>query len=203
MEISTSILNAEDRAKTINDLNNSLTDYIHFDVMDGEFVQNKQFSVDELVNLLKLSKKKNDVHLMVKHPLEYIEAIKDLSIDYITIHSEIEEDINNLLNYIKRNEIKCGLAVDLETDIDVIKPYFDQIDLVLLMTVKAGYGGQKFEEKVLEKIKEIPTNIKIEFDGGIDDKTILLVNRADIVVSGTYILKNINENILKLKESNN
>lgn len=203
MEISTSILNAEDRAKTINDLNNSLTDYIHFDVMDGEFVQNKQFSVDELVNLLKLSKKKNDVHLMVKHPLEYIEAIKDLSIDYITIHSEIEEDINNLLNYIKRNEIKCGLAVDLETDIDVIKPYFNQIDLVLLMTVKAGYGGQKFEEKVLEKIKEIPTNIKIEFDGGIDDKTILLVNRADIVVSGTYILKNINENILKLKESNN
>ncbi len=203
MEISTSILNAEDRAKTINDLNNSLTDYIHFDVMDGEFVQNKQFSVDELVNLLKLSKKKNDVHLMVKHPLEYIEAIKDLSIDYITIHSEIEEDINNLLNYIKRNEIKCGLAVDLETDIDVIKPYFDQIDLVLLMTVKAGYGGQKFEEKVLEKIKEIPANIKIEFDGGIDDKTILLVNRADIVVSGTYILKNINENILKLKESNN
>lgn len=203
MEISTSILNAEDRAKTINDLNNSLTDYIHFDVMDGEFVQNKQFSVEELINLLKLSKKKNDVHLMVKHPLEYIEAIKDLSIDYITIHSEIEEDINNLLNYIKRNEIKCGLAVDLETDIDVIKPYFDQIDLVLLMTVKAGYGGQKFEEKVLEKIKEIPTNIKIEFDGGIDDKTILLVNRADIVVSGTYILKNINENILKLKESNN
>lgn len=203
MEISTSILNAEDRAKTINDLNNSLTDYIHFDVMDGEFVQNKQFSVDELVNLLKLSKKKNDVHLMVKHPLKYIEAIKDLSIDYITIHSEIEEDINNLLNYIKRNEIKCGLAVDLETDIDVIKPYFDQIDLVLLMTVKAGYGGQKFEEKVLEKIKEIPTNIKIEFDGGIDDKTILLVNRADIVVSGTYILKNINENILKLKKSNN
>lgn len=203
MKISTSILNAENREKTILELNNSLTDYIHFDVMDGEFVNNVQFSPEELVKLLKLSNKKNDVHLMVNNPLKYIELIKELKVDYITIHSEVKENISEILNYIKSLNIKCGLAVDLETDIEIVKPYLNQVDLLLIMTVKAGYGGQKFEEKTLEKIKNIPSNIKIELDGGIDEKTISLIKKADIIVSGTYILKNINENILSLKNANN
>lgn len=203
MEISTSILNARNREKTILKLNKSKTDYIHFDVMDGEFVDNEQFEIDELIRLLKLSTKKNDVHLMVNDPLKYIEAIKKLNIEYITIHAEIKKDITKILEFIKSNNIKCGLAIDLNTDINLIKPYFDQIDLTLIMSVKAGYGGQKFESKVLSKLDEIPPNVKIELDGGIDNTNISLVKNADIVVSGTYILKNIDKNILELKESKN
>jgi ribulose-phosphate 3-epimerase len=203
MEISTSILNASNRREVILKLNESLTDYIHFDVMDGEFVENTQFQVEELVELLKVSNKKNDVHLMVKKPLKYIEAIKDLNVEYITIHAEINENISEILDFIKDNNIKCGLAIDLDTDINLIKPYLDKIDLVLIMSVKAGYGGQEFEPKVLTKLNEISPNVKIELDGGIDNKTISLIKNADIVVSGTYILKNIDKNILELKNANN
>lgn len=203
MEISTSILNASNRRKVILKLNESLTDYIHFDVMDGEFVENTQFQVEELVELLKVSNKKNDVHLMVKKPLKYIEAIKDLNVEYITIHVEINENISEILDFIKDNNIKCGLAIDLDTDINLIKPYLDKIDLVLIMSVKAGYGGQEFEPKVLAKLNEIPNNVKKELDGGIDNKAISLIKSADIVVSGVYILKNIDKNILELKNANN
>lgn len=200
MEISTSILNALDREKTILELNASKTDYIHFDVMDGIFVSNEQFKVEELIKLLKLSTKKNDVHLMVQEPLKYIEKIKDLNIDYITVHVEIN-NIEETLKVIKKNNIKCGLAVDLNTDINLVKPYLNLIDLVLIMSVKAGYGGQKFDPKVLTKISNIPSNIKVEVDGGIDAETILLLNNIDIAVSGTYVLENISENIEKLKRS--
>lgn len=203
MEISTSILNASNRREVILKLNESLTDYIHFDVMDGELVENTQFSIEELVELLKVSNKKNDVHLMVKKPLKYIEAIKDLNVEYITIHVEINENISEILDFIKVNNIKCGLAIDLDTDINLIRPYLHKIDLVLIMSVKAGYGGQEFEPKVLTKLNEIPTDVKIELDGGIDNKAISLIKSADIVVSGVYILKNIDKNILELKNANN
>ena len=203
MKISTSILNAKNREDAVLKLNESLTDYIHFDVMDGEFVNNKQFSIEELRKLLKLSTKKNDIHLMVNKPLEYIKAIQDLNIEYITIHVEVKEDIAEILDFIKSCNIKCGLAIDLDTDIKLIKPYLDKIDLVLIMSVKAGYGGQEFAPKVLTKLNELPTDIKVEIDGGIDNKTIFQVKNADIVVSGTYILKNIDANILELKNANN
>lgn len=199
MEISTSILSAEDRKETILKLNKSATDYIHFDVMDGEFVLNKQFSIPELKELLEASKKKNDVHLMVKDPLKYVEAIKDLNVEYITIHAEIGANLENVLSLIKANNIKCGLALDLNSDISLIKPYLNLLDLVLIMTVKAGYGGQEFKEEALEKIKELPENIKIEIDGGINEESIKLIPRADIIVSGTFVLQNIAENILALK----
>ena len=203
MEIATSILsakNSKERIKVIEELNNSNTDYIHFDVMDGVFVPKKSLCIPELVNLLKISKKKNDIHLMVSDPMKYIKQIENLNIDNITIHVEINKALKGIIDYIKSKNIKVGLAVDLNTNIDYIKPYLSQIDTVLIMTVKAGEGGQIFQSKSLEKVKKIPKKLKIEIDGGINDETINLVKDADIVVSGSYVLKDIKNNINKLKE---
>ena len=203
MKIATSILNANDRVKVINELNNSLTDYIHFDVMDGKFVSDYQLPVAELRNLIQISKKKNDVHLMVEHPLAYIDAIKDLSIEQIAVHVEIEDDLKEIFTLLKANNIKCSLAVDLDTDIKKVMPYLPFIDTILIMTVKAGKGGQAFSPLALEKMHFIPNNINIELDGGINNLTIKKLNSSrlpDILVSGSYILKDIKNNIKVLKQ---
>ena len=137
---------------------------------------------------------------MVSDPMKYIKQIENLNIDNITIHVEINKALKGIIDYIKSKNIKVGLAVDLNTNIDYIKPYLSQIDTVLIMTVKAGEGGQIFQSKSLEKVKKIPKKLKIEIDGGINDETINLVKDADIVVSGSYVLKYIKNNINKLKE---
>lgn len=203
MKIATSILNANDRVKVINELNNSLTDYIHFDVMDGNFVSDYQLPVTELRNLIQISKKKNDVHLMVEHPLAYIDAIKDLPIEQIAVHVEIEDNLKEIFTLLKENNIKCSLAVDLDTDIKKVTPYLPFIDTILIMTVKAGKGGQVFSPSALEKMSFIPDNINIELDGGINNITIKKLNGSrfpDILVSGSYILKDIENNIKVLKQ---
>ena len=203
MKIATSILNANDRVKVINELNNSLTDYIHFDVMDGNFVSDYQLPVPELRNLIQISKKKNDVHLMVEHPLAYIDAIKDLPIEQIAVHVEIEDNLKEIFTLLKENNIKCSLAVDLDTDIKKVTPYLPFIDTILIMTVKAGKGGQVFSPSALEKMSFIPDNINIELDGGINNLTVKKLNGSrfpDILVSGSYILKDIKNNIKVLKQ---
>lgn len=203
MKIATSILNANDRVKVINELNNSLTDYIHFDVMDGNFVSDYQLPVTELRNLIQISKKKNDVHLMVEHPLAYIDAIKDLPIEQIAVHVEIEDNLKEIFTLLKENNIKCSLAVDLDTDIKKVTPYLPFIDTILIMTVKAGKGGQVFSASALEKMSFIPDNINIELDGGINNLTVKKLNGSrfpDILVSGSYILKDIENNIKVLKQ---
>lgn len=203
MKIATSILNANDRVKVINELNNSLTDYIHFDVMDGNFVSDYQLPVTELRNLIQISKKKNDVHLMVEHPLAYIDAIKDLPIEQIAIHVEIEDNLKEIFTLLKENNIKCSLAVDLDTDIKKVTPYLPFIDTILIMTVKAGKGGQAFSPSALEKMYCIPDNINIELDGGINNLTVKKLNGSrlpDILVSGSYVLKDIENNIKVLKQ---
>lgn len=203
MKIATSILNANDRVKVINELNNSLTDYIHFDVMDGNFVSDYQLPVPELRNLIQISKKKNDVHLMVEHPLAYIDAIKDLPIEQIAVHVEIEDNLKEIFTLLKENNIKCSLAVDLDTDIKKVTPYLPFVDTILIMTVKAGKGGQVFSPSALEKMSFIPDNINIELDGGINNLTVKKLNGSrfpDILVSGSYILKDIENNIKVLKQ---
>lgn len=203
MKIATSILNANDRVKVINELNNSLTDYIHFDVMDGNFVSDYQLPVTELRSLIQISKKKNDVHLMVEHPLAYIDAIKDLPIEQIAVHVEIEDNLKEIFTLLKENNIKCSLAVDLDTDIKKVTPYLPFIDTILIMTVKAGKGGQAFSPSAFEKMPFVPDNINIELDGGINNLTVKKLNGSrfpDILVSGSYILKDIENNIKVLKQ---
>ena len=130
---------------------------------------------------------------MHNNPLSYIEKIKDLkNIEYITIHLEIDKDIKYILNKIKDYGYKRGLSIKPNTNIDKIKPYLDDIDLILVMTVEPGYGGQPFLEDSPNRIKEIKRLIKdrdilLEVDGGINNKTLNLVKEADIAVVGSYI----------------
>ena len=197
MELSVSILNAEDKIKMINILNTANISYVHLDVMDGYFVSQKSLPLDEIKELSKASEKKLDVHLMVKDPLEYIENIKELpNIEYITIHLDIDKDIKNILSRIRTCGYKAGLSIKPNTDINKLLPYLEELDLVLLMTVEPGLGGQPFIPSSSERLKElkelIPNNIKLEVDGGINNITINNVPEADIAVVGSYITKSDN-----------
>lgn len=193
MKLSVSILNAKDKEKTIKELNKTDISYFHIDVMDNMFVSQYSFSYQEVIELSSLSEKQLDVHLMHNNPLSYIEKIKDLkNIEYMTIHLEIDKDIKYILNKIKDYGYKRGLSIKPNTNIDKIKPYLDDIDLILVMTVEPGYGGQPFLEDSPNRIKEIKRLIKdrdilLEVDGGINNKTLNLVKEADIAVVGSYI----------------
>ena len=199
IKISTSILSSKNRKESIIKLNNTNTDYLHIDVMDGKFVPNYQFEVDEINNLISLSEKKIDIHLMVENPEEYLEKINHSNnIEFITIHIEINKDIKNIINKIKNKGYKIGLSIKPNTDIALLKPYIDEIDLILVMSVEPGYGGQEFIPNTINRIKEIRNlkeNIIIEVDGGIKDNNInLLKENTDIAVVGSYIINQDNYN---------
>lgn len=193
MKLSVSILNSKDRKEMIDKLNNANISYIHMDVMDGKFVSQNTLSFQELRELSSFSNKKLDVHLMMDNPEEYINNIKDLNnIENITIHLEIDKDIKKILSMIKSLGIKRGISIKPNTDINKLLPYLNDIDLILVMTVEPGLGGQPFIETSTTRLKEIKEIIKdkdilIEVDGGINSNTINLVKDADIVVVGSYI----------------
>ena len=195
MKISVSILNAKDKKETIKILNNTDISYFHIDVMDGNFVKQISLPAEETLELSKVSEKKLDIHLMHSRPLSYIEQIKDLkNIEYITIHLEIEENIQNILNKIKEYGFKRSLAIKPNTDINLLVPYLDIIDRILIMTVEPGLGGQPFLESSTKRLKEIKEligtrDILLEVDGGINNNTINLVKDANIAVVGSYITK--------------
>ena len=193
MKLSVSILNSKDRKEMIDKLNNTNISYIHMDVMDGKFVSQNTLSYQELRELSSFSNKKLDVHLMMDNPEEYINNIKYLNnIENITIHLEIDKDIKKILSMIKSLGIKRGISIKPNTDIKKLLPYLNDIDLILVMTVEPGLGGQPFIGTSTTRLKEIKEIIKdkdilIEVDGGINGNTINLVKDADIVVVGSYI----------------
>lgn len=193
MRLSVSILNSKDKINMIKTLNNTKISYIHIDVMDGLFVSQKSLPSDEIIKLSPFSSKSLDIHLMVENPMYYIERIKELpNIDNITIHLEINKDIKNILNKIKEYGFKGSLAIKPNTDINLLVPYLDIIDRILIMTVEPGLGGQPFLENSPNRIKEIKKlikdkNIELEVDGGINNQTINKVKDVDISVVGSYI----------------
>lgn len=192
MELSVSILNAKDKKQIIKKLNKTDISYIHLDVMDGEFVSQKSLPLEEIIELSKISEKKLDVHLMVDDPIYYIENIKRLTnIEYITIHLEIDKNIEDILSKIKSYGYKSGISIKPNTDIKRLEPYLEDLDLILLMTVEPGLGGQPFINSSSERLKKLKNivnnNIKIEVDGGINNITIKEVPEADIAVVGSYI----------------
>lgn len=205
MKIATSILNAKDRKESIIKLNNTNTDYIHIDVMDNKFVPNYQLPIEEVNELISVTQKKFDIHLMVENPLSYIKELNSQNIDSITFHIEINKDINGLIKIIKEKNIKVGLAIKPNTEINTLDNYLDKVDKILVMSVEPGFGGQKFIENTPSRIKEIKNknnSILIEVDGGINNETIKdIKDIADIAVVGSYITnkEDYNEAINSLK----
>ena len=198
IKISTSILSSENRIESIKKLNETNTDYLHIDTMDGIFVPNTQMPIDEIIELEKYSKIPLDIHLMVNNPESYLEHLKNKNIEYITIHIEIEKDIESIINKIKSLGYKVGLSIKPNTNIKEIIPYLPKIDLVLIMSVEPGFGGQKFIPNSLNKakeIREINKDITIEIDGGINDTNIDEIKKyVDIAVVGSYITNSSNYN---------
>lgn len=212
MKVSTSILSIKSNlSDNIKILDKSGTDYIHLDIMDGNFVTNKTWDYSDIKDILKDISTPLDVHLMVSNLDYYIDNFSKLNPNNITFHLEATDNINKYINLIKEKNIKVGLAIKPNTDINLIIPYLEYLDLVLVMSVEPGAGGQKFIDsscdriKLLKEIKELyGYNYIIEVDGGINADTVKLVavSGVDLVVSGSYITNgdNYKERIDTLKK---
>ena len=207
-KVSASFLSSKYIEEDLMKLNETSVDYIHVDVMDGKFVNNKTMPFRYMKNIYKFTSKRLDVHLMVEKPLKLIKKYAGLNTEYITIHCEIEENISKLLNIIEGFNIKKGLAINPETPIDMLIPYINDIDLILVMSVHPGAGGQSFIEETEAKVKAIKKIIKerkldvlISVDGGVTDITKEKIKEADILVSGSYITNsdNFEERIERLR----
>ena len=185
----------------INRINNSNSDLIHIDIMDGKFVPNNTLEKFDMNKISKYSDKNFDVHLMVENPIDYITSFVTPLTDYISIHLE-SKGIDQSLKRIKENGIKCGLAINPDTEIQKLYPFLEIIDMVIIMSVFPGKGGQKFIENTYDKVETLRNhdkNIDISVDGGVgssNSKT-LISKGASTLVSGSYLMKsdNINNSI--------
>ena len=214
IQISPSILSADfsQLGNEIKRLEEGGADMIHVDVMDGHFVPNLTIGPPVIKALKKDCSIKFDVHLMISPVHKYIQAYSDAGADIITIHPEATNNLSESILKIKKLKKKVGVSLNPETKVDVIKEFLDQIDLVLIMSVNPGFGGQKFMPEVLDKVRELKKiqknknlNFDIEIDGGInfENSKIAIDAGVNILVSGTTIFKSnngdIKKNIEKLK----
>lgn len=210
MKISASFLDIkEPKCEEVTKLNNLDIDYLHLDVMDSIFVENKTYSYEEFRDILKYTTKPKDIHLMVSDVKKYIDEFSKFKPEFITFHYEAVSEVSSVINYIKNLGIKVGMSLKPSTSVSEISKYLETLDLVLVMSVEPGRGGQTFIEKSVNKIEQLYTlrekeNYKylIEVDGGINNETIKKCNNADICVVGSYITKqNYGEAIEKLRNS--
>ena len=208
IQISPSILSADfsQLGNEIKRLEDGGADMIHVDVMDGHFVPNLTIGPPVIKALKKQSSMLFDVHLMISPVHKYIEAYADAGADIITIHPEATDDLKKSIDKIKELNKKVGVSLNPETSIDTILKHLKEIDLVLIMSVNPGFGGQKFMPEVLKKIKDLKKiqneneiNFDIEIDGGInfENSKEAIEAGANILVSGTTIFKSNNGDIKK------
>ena len=180
-------------------------EYLHLDVMDGAFVPNISFGAPVISSIRKHSNLVFDVHLMVENPDRFIKDFVDAGADIITVHAEATKHLNRTVQLIKSYGKKVGISLNPSTPLEMIKHELKNIDMVLIMTVNPGFGGQAFIENMTDKIKELralDTNIDIEVDGGINAETGKKVKEAgaNVLVAGSYIFNgNYEEKIKSLK----
>lgn len=181
-------------------------DLLHVDVMDGHFVPNLTIGPPVVAFMKKHATKPLDCHLMMTEPHKYIDAFADAGADYITIHVESEAPLGETLAAIKARGVKSGLVINPGTDLEPAKPFLKDIDMLLVMSVWPGFGGQKFIPEVLEKIREaraIAPDLDIEIDGGMNAETVKLAREAgaNVIVAGSFVFKeaDLAEPIAKLR----
>lgn len=208
MKVSVSYLSSKNIPTDLRKLNVTDLDYIHVDVMDGRFVRNKTLSFSEVKEIHRFTNKRLDVHLMVKKPIKFIPKYATLNTEYITIHVEAKK-IDKALDLIEEYGIKKGISIKPNTPLEELVPYLDKIDLILVMSVEPGKGGQDFIEDTIDRIKELKKLLKehkskalISVDGGINEETKKKLKGVDILVSGSYVISSddYQEAILKLKK---
>lgn len=209
MKVNVSILSSTIKPQDIvKELDKTNADYIHIDIMDGKFVDNKTWTISEITKITKNSTLPLDVHLMVNNPSKYIEDYAMLNTNDIIFHYEAVKNVNSMIDEIKNYGLKVGIAINPDTNVEEIYQYLDKVDLVLVMSVYPGKSGQSFIEESLDKIRKLKQEIQeknlktlISVDGGINDETGKLCKEAgvDILVSASYIHKDIKNNIDILK----
>jgi len=196
MKISTSMLGCDflHLEQEIKKLENKKVDYIHIDLMDGHFVPNICLGFNIIADIKKITNIPFDVHLMLENPHEYIETIAHMldGNSFITFHIESNSITKKAIDKIKALGIKAGLALNPKTPIERIKPFVNDVDLVLQMTVQPGYGGQQIIESAIEKChkikKMLPSNVFLEADGGINSNNMHILKQSgvDIIVMGSF-----------------
>ena len=183
-------------------------DYIHIDIMDGHFVPNITMGCDVIKSIRPLTKKVFDVHLMINPVKSFLQKFIEAGSDILTIHHEISDDVLDCLKLIKKSGCKAGISIKPNTSVDILENYLNYIDLILIMTVEPGFGGQKFIESQVKKILEVKKmtkgrSIEIEVDGGINKYVAKKVvdAGAQILVAGSSIFKdnNYKKNIFDLR----
>lgn len=196
--IAPSILSADFSriGEEINNIEKSGVDFLHIDVMDGHFVPNITFGPPVVKSVRKVSKSVFDVHLMISHPAKYIDAFAAAGADYIVFHLECDDDIEETVDLIKSKGIKCGIAIKPKTSPEALFPFVERLDMVLIMTVEPGFGGQSMIDECLDKIEvlkkyahSVGADPLFEIDGGVNKNNVEYAAKkgADVIVAGNAV----------------